>query len=84
MKGGENMKKQADGLLVTGAVTSTVAHVLLVLMVIRAGNTRLAWFFDPVEAINIPVSWVLVALVTLALVLFAAYAVIVYILARKS
>ena len=78
------MKKQADGLLVAGAVTSTAAHALLVLMVIRAGNTRLDWFFDPVEAINIPVSWVLVALVTLALVLFAAYAVIERTLARKS
>ena len=78
------MKKQADGLLLAGAVMSTVAHVLLVLMVIRAGDTRLNWFFDPVEVINIPVSWVLVALVTLALVLFAAYAVIEYILARKS
>ena len=78
------MKRQADGLLVAGAVTSAVAHVLLVLMVIKAGDTRLDWFFDPVEAINTPVSWVLVALVTLALVLFAAYAVIEYILARKS
>ena len=78
------MKKQADNLLVTGAVTSAVAHVLLVLMVIRAGDTRLDWFFDPDEVVNSPVSWVLVALVTLALVLFAAYAVIEYILARKS
>ena len=78
------MKRQAEGLLVAGAVTSAVAHVLLVLMVIRAGDTSLDWFFDPVEAINVPVSWVLVALVTLALVLFAAYAVIEYILARKS
>ena len=78
------MKKQADGLLLAGAVMSAAAHVLLVLMVIRAGDTSLDWFFDPVEAINIPVSWVLVALVTLALVLFAAYAVIEYILARKS
>lgn len=78
------MKKQAESLLVAGAAASTLAHVLLALMMIRAGDTRLDWFFDPVEAINIPVSWVLVALVTLALVLFAAYAVIERTSARKS
>lgn len=77
--------KIALGFFVVSVTAAALAIILLVMAGIRQYSaTRLDWFFEPIQAADIPLYWVLVAPSSVAIVTYLAALAVEGVSSRKT